>query len=115
MENIQIILSIAATAIGLFITTVTFLTKFISNSKAKKIAENAIKIGNAILPFVQEAEKYITYTGKDKQAFVMTKVNQFAIDNGIKFDSELVAAKIEEIVKATKEVNARGTASKTGA
>lgn len=115
MEDIQIILSIAATAIGLLITTVTFLAKFITNSKAKKIAENIIKIGNAILPFVQEAEKFVSYSGSEKKEYVLTKANQFAIDNGIKFDVELVSAKIEEIVAATKLINARGTASKTGA
>ena len=98
MENIELWLSVAGTAVGFAITTNTFLSKFIKSVKAKKIAENAVKIGNAILPYIEQAEKFVSFTGEEKKAYVMTKANQFAIDNGIKFDESKTSEKIDEIV-----------------
>lgn len=107
MENLEIILSMAGTLLGLLITAITFLAKFLTNAKAKKVAENIIKIGNAILPFVQNAETFVNYSGAEKKEYVMTQATKFAVENGIPFDAELIAAKIEELVKLTKSVNAR--------
>lgn len=107
MENIQIILSVGGTALGLLITTITFLTKFIKNLKVKKVMDSVIKIGNAVLPFIQKAEEFTAYTGEEKKEYVMTKANQFAIENGIKFDKELVSQKIEELVAMSNNVNVK--------
>lgn len=107
MENLPVILSTIATAVGLLITTLTFLLKFIKSAKAKKIAENIIAIGNAIIPYVEQAETFVNYSGAEKKEFVMTKANQFAINNDIDFDAGLVSTKIEELVKLSKEVNSR--------
>ena len=107
MENLSLILSTIATAVGFLVTTLTFLLKFIKNAKAKKIAENVITIGNAIIPYIEQAESFINYSGAEKKEFVMTKANQFAINNGIEFNAGLVSAKIEELVKLSKEVNSR--------
>lgn len=107
MKDIEIILSIAGTALGLLITTLTFIAKFVTNARAKKTIENTVKIGNAILPYIQEAEKFINYSGAEKKQYVLTKATQFALDNNIKLDIGLVEEKIEEIVTATKLVNAR--------
>lgn len=107
MENLSLILSTIATAIGLLITTLTFLLKFIKSAKAKKIAENIISIGNAIIPYIEQAELFANYSGAEKKEYVMTKANQFAIKNSINFDANLVSEKIEELVKLSKEVNSR--------
>ena len=112
MENLEIILSVAGTALGLLVTTVTFLSKFIKSAKAKKIAENIIKIGNAMIPYIEQAENYVNFSGEEKKQYVMTQANQFAIENGIAFDAEAVGEKIEELVDLTKKVNKRGTQSK---
>lgn len=105
MENLQVILSVAGTALGLFVTTVTFLSQFIKNAKAKKIAESIVKIGNAMIPFIEKAETFVNYSGEEKKQYVMTMANQFAIDNNIKFDAAAVSDKIEELVALTKQVN----------
>ena len=107
MENLEIILSIAATAIGLLVTTITFLVKFIKNGKLKRAAEHIVKIGNAIVPYIEQAEKFIGYSGEEKKEYVMTKANQFAIEKGIDFDANAVSNKIEELVSLTKQVNVR--------
>lgn len=105
MENLEIILSVAGTALGLLVTTVTFLAKFIKNAKAKKAAENIVDISNALIGYIEEAETFLNYSGEEKKQYVMTKANQFAIESGIKFDAEAVSAKIEELVGMTKQVN----------
>ena len=115
MENLQIILSVAGTALGLLITTVTFLMKFIANSKAKKIAENIIEIGNAMIPYIEQAEGFAHYNGSEKKEYVMTKANQFAIENRIRFDAEATSDKIEELVMLTKQVNQRAEYARTTA
>jgi hypothetical protein len=107
MENLEIILSSASAAAGLLATSVTFLVKFIKSAKAKKTAENVIKICDAVVPFIEEAEKFVGYGGAAKKEYVLTKANQFAIESGIPFDAELVGEKIEEFVELSKTVNAR--------
>lgn len=108
MENLNIILSISGTALGLLITTITFFSQFIKSVKAKKFTENITKIGNVILPYIEEAETFLNFTGEEKKQYVMTKANQYAIENGIKFDAAAVNAKIEELVSLTKKVNTSG-------
>jgi hypothetical protein len=113
MRQLDIILSLIATIIGLSITLLTFFVKTIRNARAKRIAEQAIKIGNAILPFIREAEKFAGYSGTEKKTFVMTRVNQFTIDNHISFDEKQVSDKIEELVTLTKQINAEGRNKKS--
>lgn len=107
MENFELIVSLAGAALGLFITTATFLAKFVKNAKLKKAAEQTIEICNAILPYIEEAETFVNYSGEEKKEFVMTKANQYALEHGIKFDKELVSNEIEELVKLSKTVNSR--------
>lgn len=103
----EIILSIAGTALGLMITALTFIMKFVKSAKAKKICEQTIEIGNAVIPYIEQAEGFLHYSGTEKKAFVMTKANQYAIEKGMRFDADLVGEKIEELVKLTKKVNRR--------
>lgn len=107
MKEVELILSIAGTALCFLVTAITFLAKFVKSAKAKKVCEQAIEIGNAVIPYIEEAENFLHYSGTEKKAFVMTKANQYAIDNGISFDQEAVSQKVEELVKLTKEVNKR--------
>jgi len=115
MENLEIIISLAGTIIGLTITLLTFLIKFIRSKKAKRVAEQLIKVENAILPYIREAEKFTNYSGAEKKAFVMTKACKYAIDNRIAFDEKNVSEKVEELVALTKQVNVRNRAETTTA
>ena len=109
MKNLEILLSLIGTILGLAITVATFIVKSIRNKKVKKSLEQIVKIGNAVLPFIHEAEKLTGYTGAEKKAYVMTKANQFAIQNKIVFNEEQVSKKIEELINLTKQVNVRST------
>ncbi len=108
MEQLELILSLAGTALGLLVTAMTFIVKFCKSAKAKKIAEQTIEIANAVLPYIKEAEKFVSYSGEEKKEYVMTKANRYAIENGIAFDEEAVSAKVEELISLTRQVNARG-------
>jgi len=110
MENIEIMLSLIGTIIGLVLTVLTFVVKSIRNAKVQKGLKQAIKISNAVLPFIREAEKFASYSGAEKKAYVMIKANQFAITNRIKFDANQVSDKIEELVALTRQVNFKPTA-----
>ncbi len=108
MDKLQAILSLTGTALGLTITTLTFVIKFCKSMRAKKVIENTLKISNAILPYVEQAELFLNYSGREKKEYVITKANQFAIENNIDFDEEAIGIKIEELVELTKNVNSKG-------
>jgi len=108
MENIEVFLSIAATALGLLITAITFISKFIKSAKGKHIADSAVKIGTAILPYIQHAETFAGYTGSEKKAYVLDRAFDYAAEKGLEFDFKAVSAKIDELITLTKKVNIKG-------
>jgi len=107
MKELEIILSLSGTAAGLLVTTVTFILKFIRSTKAKRLADQLTAIGEAVVPYIEQAEGFLHYSGAEKKEFVLTKANQFAIGKGYDFNVPLVAERIEELVRLTKKVNAR--------
>lgn len=106
-EFLKTWLPIVSTALGIIITAISFLIPYIKNAKAKKILETAVKIAEAVKPYIVEAEKFTHYTGEEKFNFVITKANQYAIDNKLKFDYEAVSKEIESNVALSKQVNQR--------
>ncbi|MEI3535578.1 MAG: phage holin, LLH family [Bacilli bacterium] len=105
MKNLELFFSLLATILGLLITLITFIKKYVSNLKAKKIIEQSLKICNILLPLIEKAEEFSSYTGQEKKEYVMTKANQFALDNGIKFNEEFISNKIEDLLSLTNQVN----------
>lgn len=110
-EDIKLFFPFLAPALGLLCTTVVFLKKFVKNKKLKKVLEKAEKLTKEIIPCIMQAEKFINYTGEEKKNFVMTKLNQFAINNNIKFNEEETSSKVEELIALTKEVNVNNTSN----
>lgn len=105
--NVQEILTLIGSLLPLLIAFLTFLVKFIKNEKAKKILNCTLELSKAIQPLIVEAEKFTHFSGEEKKQYVLTKANQFAIDNNIKFDQEKVSQMIDELVETTKKVNMR--------
>ena len=112
MENLELIISLASAALGFIVTTATFLAKFIKNAKLKKVAQNPIEICNALIPYIEQAETFVNYTGEEKREFVITKAKQYAMEHNINFNEELVSNEREELVKLSKDVNKREKDSK---
>ena len=105
--SIQEILTLIGSILPLLIAFLTFLVKFIKNEKAKKVLNCTLKLAETIQPLIVEAEKFTHFSGEEKKQYVLTKANQFAIDNKLKFDQEKVSAMIDELVETTKKVNMR--------
>ena len=49
------------------------------------------------------------YLCDEKKEYVLTRINQLAIENGINFDVKAISDKIEELIKLSKEVNYKKT------
>lgn len=111
MENLELILSLAGTALSLFIACVIFIAKLIRGYITKKKLKNSYVLLDAVAPLMEIAETFTNYSGEEKKEYVMTKVNQFAIENGITFNADAVTAKIEELIQLSKNVNGKETAN----
>lgn len=107
MENLEILLSLAGTALSLLVACVTFIVKLIKNVKQRIAEQGATALLDAVTPIVEIAESMTNYSGSEKKEYVLTKVNQYAIENGIEFDANAVSDKIEQLVELSKQVNKR--------
>lgn len=107
MESLELWLSIIGTALSLLITTLVFVIKFIKCYRAKKKMLNTSLLFEAVAPIVEIAESYSNYSGEEKKQFVLTKVNQFALENNIPFNADDISKKIEELIELSKQVNAK--------
>ena len=107
MENLEVILSLIGTSLSLFVACIVFLIKLIKCVRSKKCKQNLDLLLEAVAPIVEVAEGYENFSGEEKKEYVMTKVNQFAIENGITFDTKLISNKIEELIVLSKKVNSR--------
>ena len=106
-EHLELYLSLAATILGLLISTLTFLTKCIKSKKGKRLAEELLNLSLDLMPLIEEAEKFVNYTGEEKKTYVMTRATQFVINKGMKVTENDISNKIEELVNLTNEVNVR--------
>ncbi len=109
VENLELFLSIAVTVISLFLSSITFLIKLIKNIKARKESDNLLKISNEIIPFIEEAEKFINYSGQEKKEYVLTRITQFALSNKIELNQEEINEIIETFISLTKNVNIKSS------
>lgn len=95
------------TIVSLLAAFLTFLLKSIKNGKAKKFLQQTLKITEILQQLIVVAEKFTNYTGAEKKEFVLTKIEQFSIENNMKFDSEQISQMIDTLVDTTKKVNMR--------
>ncbi|MCL2522933.1 MAG: phage holin, LLH family, partial [Erysipelotrichales bacterium] len=92
----------------LFITALTCFVKLLKVLKKKKKAENFIKIEEALLPFIEEAEKFTQFSGAEKKAYVLMRIAEVAAKQRIKLSSDEIGKKIDELVDLTRKVNVKG-------
>lgn len=105
MEHLEWIVSLASACLGLAVTVATLIAKFVKSAKAKKAAEQTVEICNAILPYVEQAEKFVHYSGEEKKAYVMASIGRYAVEHGISLDEVEADRRIEELVQLSKTVN----------
>ena len=95
--------------IGFVITLLCWIFSLIKkskNSKAKKIAENALSVLNVCSQAIQVAEGFKNYTGEEKKAHAVCMVKEFCIENGIEINNDEISNDIENLITLSKNVNA---------
>lgn len=107
IENLELFLSLAGTILSLVIACIIFIIKIIKIVKSKKQIMNSALLEEAVPQLMEIAEQFLNYSGEEKKEFVMTKINQFAIENGLKFEADIISNKIEELISLTKKVNGK--------
>ncbi|MBD5583539.1 MAG: hypothetical protein HDQ88_00420 [Clostridia bacterium] len=107
MEDAEIVLSLAGTAISLLITSIIFIARLFKAVKDKKRMQNCSFLDDAVAPLMEIAESFSNYSGEEKKQFVLTKVNQFAIENGLKFNAEATAEEVEKLINLSKKINVK--------
>ena len=84
MEDLKIILSITTSIMVILSTILTLLVKAIKNNKTKKTLQGVLSCTNQLIPLIQEAERFINYTGEEKKEYVITRINKYMKENNIK-------------------------------
>lgn len=107
LANMKEVVAITSAALSLLTTIFVLVAKLTKNVKLRKLAERITFFREQVEKYVALAEEIVNFKGKDKKEWVVTKVNQAAIDAGIQFDADVVSQLIEEVVNLTKIVNAR--------
>lgn len=107
MGNAEVVLSLAGTALSLLITCIIFIVRLAKSIKDKKRIQNCSFLDDAVAPLMEIAESFSNYSGEEKKQFVLTKVNQFAIENGLKYDADAITAKVEKLIDLSKKINAK--------
>lgn len=103
--NLELFLSLLGTLLGFAISLLTLILKLSKNKKVRKAAEQLLIITDQLNQCILEAEQFKNYTGQEKKNYVLTKMNQFSIDNHIQYDQEYISNRLEEMIHLTKNVN----------
>lgn len=106
MENIEVIISLVITCIGLLSTAIAFGIKVYKYIKEKVSAEGL----SAVLDIAQDLSKIAESTeglsGEEKLTYVLENAEKFASENDLDFDAEKVESYIESLISYSHSVNA---------
>ena len=105
MENFELILSFAGVVLSLLFTCLIFIIKLFKSFRDKKKILNNLILEDAVAPIMEIAEEFKHFNGKEKKEYVITKINQLALESGLDFNPESINAKIEELIKLSKSIN----------
>lgn len=107
MEKLEYIFSLVGTVLSFLVALLTLVVKLMKVLKDKSVTEDREKLVEKLLELVVEAEGILDYSGKEKKAYVMEKISEFASETDIEADLEFISAEIEKLVELSKQVNAR--------
>lgn len=108
MENLEYIIGLASTALGLLVVLVPIIIGFIKALKAKNIE----KVQNALKQFateaVKEAEKLTDkINGNVKKDYALNYIKGACALQNIEYNDIIASELVEEVVSLTKSVNQR--------
>lgn len=99
-------MELVITIIGLVCSNIIFIFKTLKNNNTIKFEHN---IRLSLLELIEEAEKFINYSGEEKKAYVVTRIKEILLSKKIKIDITEIDNKIEELIKLSKVVNYKKT------
>ncbi len=105
LGNFELWISIFVVILFLIIVVIICIVRLIIVKKSKKRFQNEAVLLSAVAPIMEIAEKYTNYFGEEKKQYVITRVQQFAVENKLNYDSKIVSDKIEELIDFSKKVN----------
>ena len=91
MERVEYILSLIGTILSFLVALLTLVVKLMKVLKDKSITEDREKLVEKLLELVVEAEGMLDYSGKEKKAYVMEKISEFASETDIEADLEFIS------------------------
>ena len=97
-----------AMAVALAISNVV---AFFKKGKWKKMFKKEnIKLStlDVLMDFMKEVEQFKDFSSEEKKQFVITKFNQYCIDNGYEFIADLTDENVEKLIEFSKAVNSDG-------
>ena len=97
-----------AMAVALAISNIV---AFFKKGKWKKMFKKEnIKLSTiaVLMQFMEEVEQFKDFSSEEKKQFVITKFNQYCIDNGYEFISDLTDENVEKLIEFSKVVNSDG-------
>lgn len=107
MENIELIISLAAAAVSLLAACAAFIVRMIKAVKAKIKSDGASAVLDCLAGFIETAEGLTGLSGSEKLTYVLARAESFAAENGFDFDGQSVTAKIEQLIDLSRLVNGR--------
>lgn len=98
--NLEIIITILSITISFIITIISLILKLIKNKNNLPIV-----ILEELLLLMKEAESYKSLTGKDKEKYVLDKLNELEKELGITISNSDAQGLIEILIDLTNNVN----------
>lgn len=87
------------------------IVSFFKTGKWKKLFKKEnVKLStlDVLMQFMEEVEQFKDFSSEEKKQFVITKFNQFCIDNGFEFIADLTDDNVEKLIEFSKVVNSDG-------
>ncbi len=98
--NLEIIITILSITISFIITIISLILKLIKNKNNLPMV-----ILEELLLLMKEAESYKSLTGKDKEKYVLDKLNELEKELGITISNSDAQGLIEILIDLTNNVN----------
>lgn len=105
MEDLKLYISIVIFILGLITSIISIIIKYTKNIKVKNNLKNILGVIEELIPLIEEAETFASYSGEEKKEYVISRIYRKLNKEDIKIDEEKIDEMIEKLVSFSKEVN----------
>lgn len=107
LEELDLILSLIATAIPLIGVILYLLAKLFKSKRLEKIANEYAQYQDLMKGLIVQAEKFGSKQGDKKKEWVLEQLHSYAEKVGFDYDEDELSEMIEDVIDLTKKVNKR--------